>query len=99
MIRHIVFFQLKADLIPQVKQQAMNDFRDAILALPEKIKLIRHIEVGFNCNPDEKWDICLNGEFDSLNDVKAYAVNPFHLAAAGALKSFLSGRSCVDYEY
>ena len=61
------------------------------------IPFIRQIEVGFNINSDETWDICLNATFDTLDDVRAYAVHPSHTAVAGALKPYLSGRSCVDY--
>ena len=53
--------------------------------------------MGFNVNEQELWDICLVGEFDTLDDVRAYSVFPDHMAAAGALKPYLQGRSCVDY--
>lgn len=48
----------------------MNRFKAAIEALPAQISFIRRIFVGLNLNPDEKWDICLESEFDSLDDVK-----------------------------
>lgn len=54
--------------------------------------------MGLNINPDEQWDICLDSTFDSLDDVKAYAVHPDHVAAAGILKDAKDGRACVDYE-
>lgn len=91
-------FRLRDDLAADVKRQAMEDFRSGILALPEIIPTIRKIEVGFNVNPAEKWDICLNGEFDTLADVVTYGSNPAHVKVAGALKPYLAGRSCVDYE-
>jgi len=98
MIRHIVLFQFRVELSETVKREARERFRKKILALPEKLSLIKEIEVGFNCNPDEKWDICLNGLFETMNDVKSYAIFPEHVAAGTELKQFLSGRSCVDYE-
>lgn len=99
MVRHIVLFQLKSELDESKKEEVMKDFKEGIEALPQVIPFIQKIEVGFNINPDEKWDICLNGEFTSLEDVKLYATNPHHLKVAGALKPFLSGRACNDYEY
>lgn len=60
---------------------------------------IRHIHVGFNVNPAEQWDICLDSEFDNLEDMKAYATHPAHLAAAGLLKDAKEGRACTDYEF
>ncbi len=98
MIKHIVLFQLKKDLPENEKQDIMKQFKAGIMALPAVIPCIRHIEVGFNTNPDEGWDICLNGDFDSLDDVRSYSANPAHQAVSGAMKPHLSGRSCVDYD-
>ena len=81
------------------KLKVMNDFKAAIEALPAKIGFIRHIFVGLNANSAEKWDICLDSEFDTLADVNAYAVHPDHVAAAGLLKEVKADRACVDYEF
>ncbi len=99
MVKHIVMFQLKETLSADEKQQVINDFKAAIEALPATIPFIRKVFVGGNINPAEKWDICLESEFDSLDDVKAYAVHPDHVAAAGILKDAKQDRACVDYEY
>lgn len=65
--------------------------------MPEVIACIRRIEVGLNVNADEAWDICLVGEFDTLDAVRAYSSHPSHLAVSGALKPFVAARACVDY--
>ncbi len=99
MVRHIVLFQLKKELPENEKRTAMTQFKNGIEALPAVISCIRHIEVGFNLNEDEQWDICLNGDFDSLDDVRLYSTHPEHLKVSGALKPYLAGRSCVDYAF
>ena len=99
MVRHIVLFQLKNQLSTNEKHELFVKFKTAIEALPQTIDLIRHIEVGCNINSNESWDICLVSEFDSLEDVRQYAVHPNHIAAAGIIKPHLSGRSCVDYNF
>lgn len=99
MIKHIVLFQLDKKLDENTRRSEMEKFKTGIEKLPAAISLIRHIEVRFNINPDEKWDVCLNSDFDTLEDLRAYAADPRHTAIAGRLKPFLSGRSCVDYEY
>lgn len=98
MVKHIVLFQLKEELPAEVKLEAMTSFKQAIEALPAKIPFIRKVEVGLNINPAETWEIALYSEFDSLDDVKAYAVHPEHVAAAKILAEVKKNRSCVDYE-
>ena len=98
MVKHIVMFKLKETLSMEEKLDVMNRFKSAIEALPVKIDVIRKVFVGLNINEAEQWDICLESEFDSLEDVKLYAVHPDHVAAAGILKDAKLDRACVDYE-
>jgi hypothetical protein len=98
MVKHIVMFKLKDTLSKEEKLVVMNDFKAAIEALPAQIDVIRKVFVGFNINEAEQWDICLESEFDSLEDVKLYAAHPDHVAAAGILKDAKQDRACVDYE-
>lgn len=99
MVKHIVMFKLKETLSAEEKLDVMNRFKAAIEALPATIKVIRKVFVGLNINEAETWDICLESEFDTLEDVKAYAVHPDHVAAAGILKDAKQDRACVDYEF
>lgn len=99
MVRHVVLFQLKKDLDEAKKAEVMKNFKEGIEALPQVIPFIRNIEVGFNVNADEAWDICLNSEFSTLEDTRLYGANPHHVKVAGALKPFLAGRACTDYEF
>ena len=92
-------FRLKETLSKEEKLLVMNDFKAAIEALPAEIDVIRKVFVGLNVNETETWDICLESEFDTLDDVKKYAVHPAHVAAAGILKDAKQDRACVDYEY
>lgn len=98
MVKHIVLFKLKDDISEEKKLTVMQAFKAAIEALPEKIAVIRKIEVGLNINPAEAWNIALYSEFDSLEDVKLYAVHPDHVAAGKLLAEVKESRSCVDYE-
>jgi hypothetical protein len=98
MVKHIVMFKLKDTLSKDEKLDVMNRFKAAIEALPASISVIRKVFVGLNINEAEAWDICLESEFDSLDDVKFYAAHPDHVAAAGILKDAKQDRACVDYE-
>ena len=98
MVKHIVMFKLKDTLSKDEKLEVMNRFKAAIEALPASISVIRKVFVGLNINEAESWDICLESEFDSLDDVKFYAAHPDHVAAASILKDAKQDRACVDYE-
>ena len=98
MVKHIVLFKLKETLTQEEKLDVMNRFKEAIEALPSQIDFIQQIYVGLNLNPAEKWDICLESTFRTLDEVKAYSVHPAHLAAAGIIKDAKADRACVDYE-
>ncbi|WP_288316105.1 Dabb family protein [Mediterranea massiliensis] len=98
MVKHIVLFKLKDEAPAEVRLAAMNAFKAAIEALPAKIPFIRSIEVGLNINPAETWSIALYSEFDSLDDVRRYAVHPDHVAAGKLLAEVRESRACVDYE-
>ena len=97
MVKHIVLFKLNVE--EPERTQLINDFRDAVMALPEVIDIIRHIEVSHNINPAEQYDIALNSSFDTLADVSTYATHPAHLAAKEHFWEFLNTRVCADYEF
>ena len=77
----------------------MKAFKEGILALPAQIPCIKHIEVGFNVNPNEKYEVALSSEFETLEDVKTYAVHPAHVAVAQIIVPHMKARACSDYEF
>ena len=95
MVKHIVLFKLKDDVPAEEKLAVMTKFKEAIEALPAKI---RKVEVGLNINPGETWNIALYSEFDTLEDVRYYATHPEHVAAGKILAETKESRACVDYE-
>lgn len=98
MLKHIVIFKLRDDVGCEQKLNVMKQFKEAIESLPDQIPFIRTIEVGFNVNPTETWSIALYSEFDSLDDVKAYASHPLHVEAGKIIAGIKEDRACVDYE-
>lgn len=98
MVKHVVLFQLDPGMDARERSRVMEEFKKGIEALPAEISFIRKIEVGLNANPDEDFDIALYCEFDTMDDVRAYAVHPAHVAVASLLKGCKKNRSCVDYE-
>lgn len=97
MVKHIVTFKLTGTA--EERLAVANQFKDALLALPEKIEVLRSIEVGVNENPAEDWDVVLTAVVDTMTDVSVYAKHPAHVAAAGLLAGHKEARACVDYEF
>lgn len=97
MTKHIVMFKFREDVSPAVRETAARSFKEGIEALPAVIPFIREVNVGFNINPAEKWDICLYSVFDNMNDVRAYSVHAAHKAVASELMKYIAERACVDF--
>ncbi|MBD5200793.1 MAG: Dabb family protein [Bacteroidales bacterium] len=96
MVKHIVSFRLKGT--DAERRKAAEDFRDALMALPAQIEVLRSMEVGLNENPAEDWDVVLIAEVDKMEDVAVYAAHPAHVAAASIISGCKEARACVDYE-
>jgi hypothetical protein len=65
-----------------------------------KIPVLRHLEVGVDVIRSERsYDIALTARFDTLADLQAYQVHPFHVnEVVPHMKSACSSIVAVDYE-
>lgn len=97
MVKHVVMFKLTGT--PEQRKELAGKFKDALLALPSQIDVLRSIEAGVNQNPAETWDVTLTAVVDTMEDVAVYAKHPAHVAAAGLLAGHVESRGCVDYEF
>lgn len=95
MVTHIVFFKLAE----QTKEN-IEAVRDKLLSMQGKIDLLRHLEAGVDVIRSERsYDVALITKFDSLEDLQAYQVHPYH---AGEVVPFMkvvcSSVVAVDFE-
>lgn len=95
MVKHIVTFKLSGT--HEERRQVAENFKAALLALPEQIEVLQSMEVGINENPNEEWDVVLAAVVPTMADVEIYAKHPAHVAAAGLLAGHKESRACVDY--
>jgi hypothetical protein len=99
MINHVVLFKFKA-YPAEEKQEKLNQLKAALLGLKEKISELKHIEAGTNYELESKsYDLCLITHFETVADLKAYAVHPEHLKVVKLVKEFTELRAAVDYEF
>ncbi len=95
MIKHIVFFKLEDN-----SDEHKKIIQNKILSLKNKIDIIKQIEVGINFTKSERaYDLALISDFESVEDLQSYAVNPLHVEVINYLKSKNTITKVVDYEY
>lgn len=94
MIVHIVLFKLK-ECTPEGVEKA----KELLLSMDGKIDLLRHLEVGVDVIRSERSaDIALYTKFDSLEDLQAYQVHPYHANEVAAyMRSVCSSVTAADY--
>lgn len=96
MIKHIVFFRFP-DLSD--KSDFLNEFKDRIHDLKNKISEIENIEAGLNFSDREvAYDIALFSEFRTKEDLEAYKIHPDHQKLIDFLNQYKRELAVVDYE-
>lgn len=95
MITHIVLFKL-ADPTPE----KIAAVRDRLLSMQGNIDLLRHLEAGTDVIRSERsYDVALLTRFDSLADLQAYQIHPYHAGeVVPFMKANCSSIVAVDYE-
>jgi hypothetical protein len=95
MITHIVLFKL-AD--PTAEN--LEATRNKLLSMDGRIDLLRYLEVGVDVIRSERsYDIALTTRFDSLEELQAYQIHPYHAGeVVPHMKSVCSAIVAVDYE-
>jgi hypothetical protein len=95
MITHLVFFKLTD---PTPENTAAT--RAKLLSMEGQIPLLRHLEAGVDVIRSERsYDVALITRFDSLDDLQAYQIHPYHAGEViPFMKSVCSSIVAVDYE-
>ena len=95
MITHIVLFKLT-----DPNAENLTTTRNKLLSMDGNIDLLRHLEVGVDVIRSERsYDIALTTRFESLSDLQAYQIHPYHAGeVVPHMKSVCSAIVAVDYE-
>lgn len=95
MIKHIVFFKLEDN--SEANKEAV---KARIMGMKGKIDVLKHIEVGVNFSPEERaFDLALVTDFETKEELQAYAIHPLHVEVVTFLKSINTVTKVVDYVY
>lgn len=95
MVKHIVFFKL-TDNSDKNKELVKN----RLLSLQGEVEVLQNIEVGLNFADEERaYDIALLTDFKNEDDLKTYALHPYHLEVVKYIKTVALSSKVVDFKY
>ena len=92
MVKHIVLYTFKENVN---KDEAVGIIASVLEPLVGKIPGLLHMEIRRAFNG---MDYALYSEFESREDLEAYAVHPLHLEAKTHFHHLLATRVAADYE-
>ncbi|MFV0364718.1 MAG: Dabb family protein [Suipraeoptans sp.] len=101
MIKHLVFFKLAEEAEGNTKAKNMFLVKEMLVSLREVIPVIRKIAV-FGNHPRASfgnYDVVLDSEFDSLEDLEVYVAHPEHQKVVAFITKGKTGRAAMDYEF
>lgn len=96
MIRHIVMWKYKAELSVEDRAELFSKLSQAAENMNGNIKGLIKAELIKNVNSNEKYDLCLYCEFETLEDVNSYQDDPVHIAFKDIIVGNVFDRACID---
>jgi len=95
MVTHIVLFKLK-----DTSNASIRAAQEKLLGMEGRVEMLRHLEVGLDAvHSARSYDIALVTRFDSLADLQAYQVHPYHGGdVAPYMREVSEAVAVVDYE-
>lgn len=99
MIKHIVMWKFKSEAEGASKEANMTKAKDILTALVGVVPELKKMEIGQDTtHSDMSMDLVLLTEFESVADMKAYAVHPEHVKVSKFIRSVIESRVVLDYE-
>ena len=98
MVKHIILWTLKDDYSEDEKSAIKTGIKEGLEGLAGKIPGMTDIKVNINGLPGSSADLMLDATFTDEAALKAYSVNPAHVAVADSkVRPFTKIRSCLDF--
>ena len=99
MIRHIVLFKLKDFSSEVEKNEALEkvliNFRSLVGEIPQlRMYRVESDIMGTNSS----YDVVIDSDFDTMEDLKAYQQHPAHQYAVDQNKQWCKNKVVIDYE-
>ena len=100
MIKHVVLFKLQPFAEGNSKHENALYLKRKLEQLQGVVPELIKMEVFINMPgvSDENYDLMLIAEFNSVEDLKAYANHPAHLKVTSFMSKVREGRAAIDFE-
>ena len=98
MVKHIIIWTLKNEFSDEEKREAAQKIKSGLEGLSGKIPGMTEVKVNIDLLTSSSGDVMLDTTFVDEDALKAYQVNPDHVAVAAYVRSVVSDRKCVDFE-
>ncbi len=96
MVKHIVIWKLK----DENKKENAAEIKKRLENLVGIVKEIKRLEVGINFNSsDAAFDLCLICEFENEDDLNSYQVNENHVKVSKFVRSVITDRKVIDFNF
>ena len=98
MVKHVILWTLKDELSESEKAEVKKGIKEGLEGLKGVIPGLIDIKVNTDGLPSSNADLMLDSSFEDEEALKAYSVNPAHVAVAdGKVRPYTKTRSCLDY--
>ena len=97
MVKHIILWKLKESLSEEEKTAARAEAKRRLENLNGKIDGMISLKVVTDLLPSSNADMMLDSEFESVEALAGYQVNPLHVEAATFVRSVVEARLCLDF--
>ncbi len=98
MVKHIIIWSFKEGLSDAEKQTAAVKIKTDIEGLMGQIDGLVDIKIQNVPLSSSTGDLLLDSTFVDEDALKAYQVNPIHVAVATYVRSMVGARQCFDFE-
>ncbi len=99
MVKHVILWKLKDEYSPEEKEEIKKGIKTGLEGLKGKIPGLLDITVNTKPLASSNCDVMLDSSFTDEASLKAYSVNPGHVAVAmGKVRPYTAARTCMDYE-
>ncbi len=97
MVKHIILWKLKESLSEEEKAAARAEAKRRLENLNGKIDGMISLKVVTDRLPSSNADMMLDSEFETVEALAGYQVNPLHVEAATYVRSVVESRLCLDF--